>query len=109
MCQADPLLFMCELKDVALLRVKLPTGELEHVSVGDTAADMALPAGYTAKVLNITEKEVQKRNIFLILLIANASLLDGHEITCSDTTPSNVVMAGCPLRGTFLKTLHNKG
>ena len=99
-CPTDPLLFTCELNGVFLLRVKLPTGDQEVTSVGDTATDVVLPTGFTAKVLNIRVDEM-KRNFFLTLSIANASLLNGGEMICDDTNLKDivVVMAGCPLLG----------
>ena len=39
----EPLLFTCEVNGVVLLRVVLPTGDQEMISVGDTAADVMLP------------------------------------------------------------------
>ena len=45
---SEPLLFTCEVYGAALLRVVLPTGDQEVISVGDTAADIALLAGVTA-------------------------------------------------------------
>ena len=101
----DPLLFTCELNHVALLRVKFPNGYHEAVSVGDTVGNgdterfVALPAGFSAVSLNIS-KNRYRSNISLKLLIANASLLDGGEITCDDSSGNNVT-AGCRLCGEF--------
>ena len=91
----DPLLFACELHEVVLLQVVLPTGDVEYISIGDTAADVALPAGFTAVSLDILQLNSSTRNIFLTLSIANASLLDGGEIRCYDSTRKKAVMAGC--------------
>ena len=93
----DPLLFTCELYEVILLQVMLPSGVQESMSVGDTAADVALSVGFTAVSLNITEIDDLKRNISLTLSIANASLLTGGEIRCGDTTSKNVARARCSL------------
>ena len=95
----EPLLFTCEVNGVILLRVLLPTGEQENVTVGDTADDIFLPTGFTAVFLNITEIEGTTRNINLIISIANASLLGGGEITCDDTTSKNRANASCPIIG----------
>ena len=97
-CSTDPLLFTCGLIGVPFIRVTLPTGYFEYISLGDTLASINLPAGLTAEFLNITEINKSKRNIVLTLSIASASLLEGGELRCDDTV-GNVVMAGCPLRG----------
>ena len=94
---SDPLLFTCEVNGVVLLRVVLPTGDQEIISVGDTAADVALPAGFTAVSLNITEIHGFIRNFTLTISIRSASLLNGGEIRCDDTTATNTAMAGCPI------------
>ena len=97
-CPTDPLLFTCGLKEVSLLRVVLPTGDHEYISLGDSAASvLGLPAGLTAESICISEVDEVTRNIFLALSIANASLLEGGEIKCYDSL-QNRVMAGCPLQ-----------
>ena len=96
---SDPLLFTCEVNGVILLRVMLPTGDQEIVSLGDTRADVDLPTGFTAVSLNITEIDVSTRNFNLTLSIDSASLLGGGEIICDDTTPSNEANATCPITG----------
>ena len=101
-CPTDPLLFTCELKEVFVLRVVLPNGYQEIISFGDIAADIALPAGFIVEVLEITIINDFTRNISLALTIVNASLLDGGEMRCDDTTQRHV-MAGCPLLGKFEK------
>ena len=93
----DPLLFTCEVYGVILLRIVLPTGEQEIVSVGDTADDVSLPIGFIAVSLNIMEINESTRNFYLSISIANAFLLGGDEITCDDTTSKNAVKAGCPI------------
>ena len=98
-CATDALFFTCELNEVALLRVVLPSGDQEHISLGDTAADVNLPAGVTAVFLSIIETNATTRNISLTLYISNASILDCGEIECDDTTDRSVVMAGCPVHG----------
>ena len=73
----------------------LPNGYQDFTAVGDTADDIALPAGFTVEVLNIND---ETKNISLTLSIAHASLLDGGEMRCDDTLVV-MVMAGCPLLG----------
>ena len=93
---SEPLLFTCKVNEAALLRVVLPTGDHEVISVGDTAADIVLPAGFTAVSLDIDEST---RNFNLILSIDSASLLNGSEIKCDDTTSRNEAKAKCPVIG----------
>ena len=95
----DPLLFTCELNRVFLLLVKFPNGYREAVSVGDTLQSVTLPTGFSAVSLNISNN-TYTRNITLKILIANASFLDGGEITCDDSS-GNKVTAGCRLCGEF--------
>ena len=99
-CATDSLFFTCELYEVFFLRVVLPSGDQEHISVGDNTADVALPVGFTAVSLLILPIDVSSRNISLTLSIMNASLLDGGMIKCEDAIKANnniMVMAGCPL------------
>ena len=93
---ADPLLFTCKVYEAVLLRVVLPTGDQEIISVGDTAADVALPTGLTAESLDIKEIDDFSRTFTLTLFISNASLLNDGEIMCDDTTSKKRAMAGCP-------------
>ena len=95
-CLIDPLLFTCEFNEVFLLRVKLPNGDQEVTSLGDTAEDVALP-GVTVQYLNVTPIDESIRNYVLTFSIMNASLLDGGEIICDDTTGENVAKARCKL------------
>ena len=95
-CLTDPLLFTCELNDVALLRVIVPAGGQEIISKGDNATMANLPAGFTAKSVIITEIDNFTRNISVTLFVANASLLDDGEIICDNTSRIRV-MAGCLL------------
>ena len=95
-CLTDPLFFTCELKEVVILNIVLPSGEHESVSLGDTVNNIPLPAGFEAVSLNISKLDNDKRNIVVTLSIANASLLDGGEIECEDTIEQNV-RAGCRL------------
>ena len=97
-CPNDPLVFTCELHDVALLQLTLPTGNIEFVSVGDRADGISLPDGFTAHSLVIVETDEAVRNITLTLSILNATLLNGGKITCDDSVKI-VAMAGCPLAG----------
>ena len=97
-CPNDPLIFTCEVNDVYVLRVILPNGYREHISAGDTTSHISLPAGFTAYSLLITSHNFT-RNISLTLTLEKASLLNGGQITCDDTTLNNVAMAGCPLDG----------
>ena len=96
---SEPLLFTCEVYGTALLRVALPTGDQEVISVGDTAADIALLAGVTAVALDITEVDESTRNFTLTLSVDSASLLNGGEIKCDDTTSRNEAKAKCPVIG----------
>ena len=95
-CSTDPLLFTCELNEVIYLQVVLPNGYYDYISIGDNAADISLPAGFTVEVINIRVMNEVTGNISLALFIANASLLEGSEIKCYDEL-GNGVMAGCPL------------
>ena len=96
-CSTDPLFFTCELKEVDVLKIVLPSGKQEFISLGDTVNSVSLPAEFKAVSLNISKLDTGKRNISVTLSIANASLLDGGEIECDDTTPNIIVTAGCPL------------
>ena len=104
MDSTDPLLFTCELHDVFVLRVMLPNGYVEPVSVNDTSLNRDLPAGFCDVLLSMNTSVVSEfeRNFFLTFSIANTSLLDGGEIVCDDTTLKNKVMAGCRECGKFL-------
>ena len=98
-CSTDPLLFTCEVYDVTCIQLDLPNGHQTHyISFGDTAADIILPDGFMAVSLAIVEIDNYTRNFTLTLSIANASLLDGGEIGCTDTL-GNGVMTACPLCG----------
>ena len=102
-CSTDPLLFTCELYGTLLLRVVLPNGYQEVVSNGDIADTISLPAGFMAKLLNImTEKVGYRNNISVTLSIANASLLNGGEIICDNTSWNVNIKAGCPLLGKLI-------
>ena len=94
---SQPLLFICEVYKVVLLRVTLPTGHQEIISVGDTATDVALPPGFTAESLDIKEIDESRRNFKLTLSIESASLLNGSEIKCDNTTSSNEAKAKCSI------------
>ena len=95
----EPLLFTCEVNGAALIRLMLPTGDQEIASIGDTTADVILPTGFTAVSLNITEIDESTRNFYLIISIASASLLEGGEIVCDDTTSRKRARASCPTIG----------
>ena len=95
----EPLLFTCEVYKTALLRVVLPTGDQEVISVGDTAADVALPTGFMAVSLDIIEIDGSTRTFKVTLSIDSAYLLNGGEITCDDTTSRNEAKANCPVIG----------
>ena len=99
---SDPLLFTCTVYAAVLLRVVLPNGDQEIVSLGDTADDVVIgnpPDDITAAAvfLDIEELDESKRNFNLTLHIVNASLLDGREIKCDDSTSKNQAMARCPI------------
>ena len=105
MKSTDPLFFTCELSDIAGLRVILPNGVQEVISIGDNVdnpASIVLPDGFIAVTLNIMSvMDKFERNVSLTISITNASLLDGGEIICDDTTLRNMVMTGCPVCGKF--------
>ena len=92
---SDPLLFNCEVNGAVLLQVRLPTGDQETISVGDTAADVALPTGFTAVSLDITEIDDSTRNFNLTLSIDRAFRLEGGNITCDNSTSLNTAMDEC--------------
>ena len=95
---SDPLVFTCEVYEAVLLRVILPTGDQEIISVGDTAADVAVPDGFTAVSLYITEIDESTRHFHLTLSIDRASRLEGNNnITCDNSTSRNNATAGCPI------------
>ena len=94
----DPLLFTCNLTNVMALRVTFPNGEREIASIG---TDLIIPVGFKAVSFNAFKIDESTRNISLILLIANASLLDGRGIICDDAIPNNNVTAGCRVCGKF--------
>ena len=93
---SDPLLFTCKVYGIVILRVVLPTGDQEIISLGDAADDVALPTGFTAVSLDITEIDDSTRDFNLTLSIDSASRLEGGNITCDDTTPKKVATAKCP-------------
>ena len=62
MCPNDPLVFTCEVNDAAALRVILPSGLKDTVSLGYRASDISLPAGFTANCLEITPVGTFTRN-----------------------------------------------
>ena len=93
----DPLFFTCELNDVRILRVVLPNGDRVYFTVW---YDEKLPPGFSVVSLIVSEIDDATRNISLTLSIANASLLDGGEIICDDTTPRSKVVA-CQVCGKF--------
>ena len=105
MDSTDPLLFTCELYNVLALRVVFPNGQIETVSVNDTSLTRRLPAGFSEVSLSINTSVINEldRNFSLTLSIANASLLDGREIVCDDTTRRrlNNMTAGCQVCGKF--------
>ena len=98
-CPSDPLTFTCEINRALSLRVELPNGYDDTVTLGNGPEDVYLPGGFTAVTLSITEIDNSSRDFVLTLSIANASLLAGGEIRCDDTTDDNVAMAGCPILG----------
>ena len=81
----DSLLFYCKIYEAVLLRVILPSGQQEIISLGDSAADVDLPTGYTVVSLDIKEIDNSNRNFNLTLSIDNASRLKGGFIRCDDT------------------------
>ena len=105
MDSTDPLLFTCELYNVFALRVVFPNGRIETVSANDNSLNRGLPAGFSEVSLSINTSMINEleRNISLTLSIANASLLDGREIVCDDTSRRrlNIFTAGCRVCGKF--------
>ena len=101
-CPTDSLVFTCEVNEVLVLRLTLPTGDTDSVSFGDTEDDLNLPDGFTADSLVIMGTEESTRNFTLTLFIRNASILNDGNIACDDTTVINRAMAGCPLVGELL-------
>ena len=94
----DPLVFTCEISNAYILRVGLSNCYQDYIYLGSTADSLYLPAGFTAESL-VTTKTYYGGNFSLTLSVANASLLNGGQITCDDSTSQNQVMAGCPLAG----------
>ena len=84
-----------------------PTGDQEIISVGDTADDVALPAGFTTVDLDITEIDASTRNFKLTLSMDSASLLNGGEIKCDDTTSRKEAKANCPVIGELRSLFKN--
>ena len=82
----DSLLFYCKIYEATLLRVVVPSGQQEIISLGDTVADVVLPTGYTAVSLDIIVIDDSKRNFNLTLSIDSASLLKDGYIRCDDTS-----------------------
>ena len=78
-----------------------PNGHHEHLSLGDVSTSIETPVGFKVESLDIREIDNNTRNISLTLSIANASLLDGREMKCDDTTPSKNARAGCRVCGKF--------
>ena len=82
-----------------------PNGQIETVSVNDKSLTRRLPAGFSEVSLSINISVINEldRNFSLTLSIVNASLLDGREIVCDNTTRlnNNTVTAGCEVCGEF--------
>ena len=108
-CPNDPLLFTCQLKDIIALRIVLPSGIQEVVSLSNTPTDVNLPAGFTVASLGVSDVNGNSILYKLTISIANASLLDGGEIICDDITQRKVAVARCPLVGKLstYNNLHN--
>ena len=94
---SEPLLFICKIYAAVLLRVVLPTGDQEIISVGDTADDVDLPPGFTAVSLDIMEIDESRRNFDLTLSIDSVFRLKGGDITCDNTTSRKIAKDGCLL------------
>ena len=104
MNSTDPLLFTCELYNIFALRVVFPNGQFETVSVNDNSLNRRPPAGFSEVSLSINTSVINEleRNFSLTLSIVNASLLDGREIVCDNTTQRfNNITAGCRVCGKF--------
>ena len=89
-----PLVFTCEVNSF-LMRILLPSGDQEVTSIGDTASDIYVSAGFTVDAFSVTPVDSSTSNVSLTLSIENASLLNGDEIICDDT----MAQARCPLIG----------
>ena len=100
MCPNDPLVFTCEVNSF-LMRIILPNGDQEVASIGDTESDILLfpSSGFTVDTFNVITVDTFTRNYTLTLSIENASLLNGDQIICDDTTENIVAKARCPLIG----------
>ena len=94
---SDPLIFICEIYDAFLLRVLLPTGDQEIISLEDKIDDITLPTGFTAVSLAIAETDQFRRNFSLTIYIESVSHLKGGNITCDDTTSRKRATAGCTI------------
>ena len=85
MDSTDPLLFICELSNVIGLRVILPNGVQEVLSIGENVnspVSVTLSDGFTAVSVNNIIMSVMdkiKRNVSLTLSIANPPHLDGGD------------------------------
>ena len=84
-----------------------PTGDQEIISVRDTTDDVILPTGFTTVDLDITEIDASTRNFKLTLSMDSASLLNGGEIKCDDTTSRKEAKANCPVIGELSSPFKN--
>ena len=94
---SDTLFFTCEIYEIVVLRVMLPTGDQEIISLGNTFNNIELSDGFEAVDLTITKVNEYSRNFSLLLRIDSASRLNGGNITCDNTTPLKKASAGCPI------------
>ena len=94
---SDPLIFICEIYEAFLLRVVLPTGDQEFITLGYEIDDITLPSGFTAVSLAITETDQFRGNFSITISIDSALHLKGGIITCDDTSPRKRATAGCTI------------
>ena len=68
-CPNDSLVFTCGVNNAYALRILLPSGIQEIISLGDSANNVVLSVGFTADTLVITQVDDSTRNISLTLSI----------------------------------------
>ena len=91
----DSLYFTCEISEAPYLRIVLPTGQNEVISLRATLNDLRLSPGFIPCFLRITEVDDLKGNFTLSLCIDYATRLEGGNITCS--TAMKRATVGCPI------------
>ena len=92
-----PLIFICEIYEAFLLRIVLPTGDQEIITLGDETDYITLPPGFTAVSLTLRETEQFRGNFSITIYVESASHLRGGNITCDDTSSRKRATAGCTI------------